>query len=385
MPDTIGVEFELSEHNDTARRFFSEMGWETHIDASIRGNRPVEVVSSPIQANEAGIKTICDFAGILNDSSCSTNDSCGLHIHVHPVGYDWRNARALWSFMRRSGDSVILGMQNNADRAGGLNRYCRSLNHHPTTPGLINGVSGEADMFLAWYCKEIRDSLMTYGNTQSQPHRAKYSPTRYHATNLHSWWYRDTIEFRHFLGTLDKDSVETWIRLVLHIINTFRTGEFLGIKPELSRKNGQASTKPHRVLDFTRTLGIEKNRDLFSSIKRYLYVPFNAGEYVEAEIQPEESLLHMVDGNSISDRKPGRADFVVTVPGTSKYSIINSREAEEHSVNSNRIRREEEARIRMEEFRRASELVTRINGVEFRIPIFNTTVPDSDNDSSGGD
>ena len=56
-----------------------------------------------------------------------------------------------------------------------------------------------------WYSPENRDDLKT-------PQQQKYHPTRYHGLNLHSYWYRGTIEFRYFPSVIDQpEELMQWI------------------------------------------------------------------------------------------------------------------------------------------------------------------------------
>jgi hypothetical protein len=52
-----------------------------------------------------------------------------------------------------------------------------------------------------------------YGAPTARPEH--YHPSRYHGLNLHSVWYRGTIEFRYFEGTLHAGKVKAYVQLCL--------------------------------------------------------------------------------------------------------------------------------------------------------------------------
>lgn len=74
-----------------------------------------------------------------------------------------------------------------------------------------------------WYSAENRD------DPQKSRHR-KFHPTRYHGLNLHSYWYRRTIEFRYFPSRLDQpEELMQWI-----IFTQFLVEWSAGRRPKLA-------------------------------------------------------------------------------------------------------------------------------------------------------
>ena len=73
-----------------------------------------------------------------------------------------------------------------------------------------------------WYSPENRDDAKT-------PKQRRLHPTRYHGLNLHSYWYRGTVEFRYFPSVLEQpEELMQWI-----IFTQFLVEWGAGQRPEL--------------------------------------------------------------------------------------------------------------------------------------------------------
>jgi hypothetical protein len=73
-----------------------------------------------------------------------------------------------------------------------------------------------------WYTPENRDDAKT-------PRQRRLHPTRYHGLNLHSYWYRGTVEFRYYPSVLDHpEELMQWI-----IFTQFLVEWGAGRRPEL--------------------------------------------------------------------------------------------------------------------------------------------------------
>ncbi len=85
-----------------------------------------------------------------------------------------------------------------------------------------------------WYTPENRDDAKT-------PQQRRLHPTRYHGLNLHSYWYRGTIEFRYYPSVLEQpEELMQWI-----IFTQFLVEWGAGRRPELdyvSRPNKWLNT-----------------------------------------------------------------------------------------------------------------------------------------------
>ncbi len=60
-----------------------------------------------------------------------------------------------------------------------------------------------------------------YGaETKRPPRRNKFDGARYHALNLHSWFYRGTIECRLHTGTVRANKIIAWGKLWANLLDT---------------------------------------------------------------------------------------------------------------------------------------------------------------------
>jgi hypothetical protein len=166
------------------------------------------------------LKHIDDLCDGLRLIGADTTKACGLHVHVDSrdiTYYDLRKVAILY------------------DRAeAALFQLCapRRLNNNYS---LICGYQ-----FVAPYKEPKMWKRHIYGSVYGQIHgqiilpkngrkavhherRDKYGTQRYRALNLHSFFYRGTIEFRHHEGTVDAEEIKNWSLTVAHLIEAAAT------------------------------------------------------------------------------------------------------------------------------------------------------------------
>ena len=145
-------------------------------------------------------------------AGAKVNESCGLHIHVDAANHNRQSLKNLLSIMYSKEDILFKALQVNEDRAA---RYCQKVREPMLEKirKLPTNVSME-QLKREWYG----------GADGSNEH---YNWTRYYALNLHSVFYRGTLEWRCFESTLHAGKVRANITLALAIsaqaINQSRT------------------------------------------------------------------------------------------------------------------------------------------------------------------
>ena len=71
---------------------------------------------------------------------------------------------------------------------------------------------------------------------------SKYNDCRYFGFNLHSLFYRDTIEFRYHAGTIEPEKIMSWSKLLrsilIYVRYSYNKGDVLGLieQPVISGK-----------------------------------------------------------------------------------------------------------------------------------------------------
>ena len=143
-----------------------------------------------------------DCVRALRKAGAKVDDSCGLHIHV---GADKHTAKSLrnLAYTFKAKQALIYKAAGAEDRM--QNYYSKAIGDD-----LIDNLKKKKTLDMnsladTWYG--------TYAPNQSRTQH--YNSSRYHGLNLHSVWYRGTVEFRLFHATLHAGEVRAYINLIL--------------------------------------------------------------------------------------------------------------------------------------------------------------------------
>lgn len=177
--------------------------WTVERDASVRpdGGQKCEFVTP--KCNYEDIPTIQEIIRALRKAGAKVNDSCGIHIHVDGSNHTAKSLKNLVFTFRAKEDLIFKAVGTQRSR---LRRWCKPIDDNLV--GQIKKIRKVTDDNLreTWYS--------TYADSwESQTNH--YNSSRYHALNLHSLWYRGTVEFRLFEATLHAGEVRAYINLVL--------------------------------------------------------------------------------------------------------------------------------------------------------------------------
>ena len=175
--------------------------WTIMYDSSVncQGGEECEFVTP--KCTYADIETIQACIRALRKAGAKVDKSCGLHIHIDGANHDAKSLKNLAFTFRAKQDLIFKAVAPNRRD----NYYCK-----PLTNDLVDNIKkvkkldGEK-MKDAWYD--------TYWDTRDSS--AHYHKSRYHALNLHSLWYRGTVEFRLFNSTLHAGEVRAYLNLCL--------------------------------------------------------------------------------------------------------------------------------------------------------------------------
>ena len=130
------------------------------------------------------------------------NNTCGIHIHVDASNHNRQSLKNLLSIMYSKEDILFKALKVNPNR---VRNYCQKVRE----PMLR-----EARKLSADETKNLTDleSIWYEGNVPAHEH---YNWTRYYALNLHSVFYRGTVEWRCFNSTLHAGKVAAYVNLCL--------------------------------------------------------------------------------------------------------------------------------------------------------------------------
>ena len=137
-------------------------------------------------------------------AGAKVNDSCGLHVHVDGSNHNRQSLKNLLGIMYSKEDILFKALQVNEARA---ERWCKKVRE----PMLR-----KARQLSAEETKDLTrlEEIWYEGNVSPNEH---YNLTRYHAINLHSMFYRGTVEFRCFNSTLHAGKAAAYVNLCLAI------------------------------------------------------------------------------------------------------------------------------------------------------------------------
>ena len=152
-------------------------------------------------------------AGLADGATqAKVSPKCGLHVHVDAGDMNVWDVRRFVKLYAALEEAVFRLTENNPQRRDDYCRPCgdkltqmfnspiKDLKHHIAKTTYfpigrrVEGVTTQA--IRRNQGKVIRDEMAN-----------KYHGTRYSAMNLHSYWFRGTIEFRHHHGTIDRETI----------------------------------------------------------------------------------------------------------------------------------------------------------------------------------
>lgn len=177
--------------------------WLVVRDGSLSGGTNGEVVTpictwadlEPLQAVIRALRT---------QAHAKVDSSCGVHVHVGvpATRFDAAAIGRLAKIVYQQEPLIFAALGVQAARAG---RYTKEVD-----AAFISRIGASQP--------RSREALATtwYGNSDAQDaQREHYHQSRYHGLNLHSIFFRGTVEFRYFEGTLHAGQIKSWVLFCL--------------------------------------------------------------------------------------------------------------------------------------------------------------------------
>jgi hypothetical protein len=169
--------------------------WHFEEDGSIIGRGGAELIS-PILSGLEGLNEVYRALQLLCEiDKVKTNESCGFHVHhgVDQETYQCQQIKELVRIVHPMEDEFYLLIPGNREKA----ETCRPLELNMET--FLADCDGTCEREgcrarRLWYSRENRYDAKA---------DSRYDKTRYHGLNLHSYWYRSTIEFRYHSAVLE--------------------------------------------------------------------------------------------------------------------------------------------------------------------------------------
>lgn len=171
----------------------------------------VEMNSPKLEYSEMG--KLQEVVRALRHAGAVVNTSCGMHVHVDASKHTPQSLKNALSIMYSKEDILFKALNVNPNR---VHRWCKKVEESKLKR--IRRLPANADM------RQMQD--LWYSDSVLSPDE-HYNETRYYALNLHSVFYRGTLEWRCFESTLHAGKVRANITLALAIsaqaINQSRT------------------------------------------------------------------------------------------------------------------------------------------------------------------
>jgi Putative amidoligase enzyme len=208
--------------------------WKVVPDGSLAGALNGEIVSPVLTYDDIG--DVQEAVRAVRKAGAKSDASTGIHVHVDGSRFDAKGVTNLVKVVHKQERLLEHALGIRQERLG---RYCR-----PIEPAFLAQLEARrprslADVSAAWY-----------GRANAQPTR--YDASRYHGLNLNSLFFRGTIEFRYFNGTVHAGEVKAYVQLVLALAAKGLTGRAASSK----RRAFDAATAKYDFRVFLLNLGL---------------------------------------------------------------------------------------------------------------------------------
>lgn len=175
-----------------------DLDFKEELEKSVDALYSVEFVTPICKYDD--IETIQELVRKLRGAGARVNSSCGLHCHINAAPHTPKTFRNIVNIMASKEDLLYKALKVNVSRE----HYCQKMDTR-----FLDEINNRPPMSM----EQIK-SMWYDGEDYSYRH---YDDTRYHALNLHSVFYKGTIEFRLFNSTLHAGEVKSAIQLCLAI------------------------------------------------------------------------------------------------------------------------------------------------------------------------
>lgn len=193
-----------------AERFRLKFGeaeplWHLETDESLKGSGGAELVSPVLFGMEGLVDAYKAFQLLRQIQGVDINETCGFHVHhgVDREQFKCRELQRLVKLIYPMEDYFYLLIPGKRNEAA----TCRPM--ELDLERFLKDCPGcepeNCPVKSAWYSPENRFDV-------EAARHPRYDKTRYHGLNLHSYWFRGTIEFRYHCAVLHEvDEAMQWI------------------------------------------------------------------------------------------------------------------------------------------------------------------------------
>ncbi|MGN6105208.1 MAG: amidoligase family protein [Kofleriaceae bacterium] len=172
--------------------------WRVVADASLSGGFHSGEIVSPILGYE-DIEMLQKVVRAVRAAGARADSTTGIHIHIGASHFD---AKSLTNLVK-----MVHKQERLLEHALGVSERRLGWHCRPIDAAFLQRLEESRPRTLA----QVNEAW--YGRARPRP--ARYDESRYRGLNLNSFFFRGTIEFRYFNGTLHAGEVKAYVQLTL--------------------------------------------------------------------------------------------------------------------------------------------------------------------------
>ena len=168
--------------------------------------RQVEMVTPKLTYAE--LPKLQECVRRVRKAGAKVNKSCGIHVHVDASNHNRQSLKNLIGSMYSKEDILFKALQVNEERAA---QWCQKVREPMLRQARTLSSDETTDL------TELEDIWYEGFEENGRDRHHHYNRSRYYALNLHSTFYRGTVEWRCFNSTLHAGKVAAYVNLCLAI------------------------------------------------------------------------------------------------------------------------------------------------------------------------
>lgn len=210
---------ESSDEPDTLSNVVDKWSDAVCEDGSLSGRYAHEINTMPTNGDRF-VEHITEITKAYKEVGASCSPACGLHVHVDARDltlYDIRRVIILYNRVERAMFELVSPAR--------LNAHYSAVCGHQYLNGSRDPYKFKRQMLGALYNGgkalskfKDRDAACEQGSKIRGAKRDKYQQVRYRALNLHSFFHRSTVEFRHHEGSVKASEIISWALICGNVI-----------------------------------------------------------------------------------------------------------------------------------------------------------------------
>lgn len=166
-----------------------------------------ELVSPVLQ--EEHIEALKSIVSAVAKTGAQTNPSCGVHVHIDATRASVEDICRLIDVMIEEEPALVKEFGCTQNR---LEHFAKLLSEDFVARFRAQRPTTREELARLWYGEQSGSSRQM----------DRHDESRYHGLNLQSFFFRGTVEFRYFDGSLDPNQIEAYVRRCIDIAKRAR-------------------------------------------------------------------------------------------------------------------------------------------------------------------